>query len=101
MSSTHIFISIFMLCDFLQDPDLFKPDRWAPDHPSAAKMKELFFPFSLGKRNCIGQNLANLEMKVVLAQVCRSFHLELVSDPDHDYFLTLKPVNAHMRVHSV
>jgi cytochrome P450 len=85
----------------VKDPDLFKPDRWAPDHPSAAKMRELFFPFSLGKRNCIGQNLANLELKVVLAAVCRSFRFELASEVDHDYFLTLKPVNAHMRVHSV
>ena len=39
-----------MLCDFLQDPDLFKPDRWAPDHPSAAKMKELFFPFGMPEK---------------------------------------------------
>ena len=71
------FIYIFVLYNIWKDPDLFKPDNWAPDHPSAAKMKELFFPLSLSKRNCIGQNLAN--MKVVLAQVCRNFRLELVS----------------------
>jgi cytochrome P450 len=85
----------------VKDPDLFKPGRWASDHPSAANMKELFFPFSLRKRNCVGQNLANLEMKVALAAVCRSFRFELASEVDHNYFLTLRPVNVRMRAYSV
>jgi cytochrome P450 len=83
-----------------QDPEAFKPDRWLPSDPDAEKLKELYHPFSMGKRNCVGQNLALLEMKMVLATVFRSFRFELVSEVDHDYFLTLKPINAHMRVYN-
>lgn len=53
----------------------------------------------MGKRNCVGQNLAMFEMKMVLATVFKSYRFELVSEVDHDYFMTLKPTNAHVRVH--
>ena len=82
-----------------QDPELFDPDRWAPDNPDAEKLKELYYPFSMGKRSCVGQNLAALEIKLILASVLRSFRFELISQPGMDYFLTLKPTNTHMRVH--
>jgi cytochrome P450 len=82
-----------------QDPESFDPDRWAPDNPEAEKLKELYYPFSLGKRNCVGQNLAALEIKLILASVLRSFRFELVSQPGMDYFFTLKPTNTHMRVY--
>ena len=55
-------------------------------------------PFSLGKRNCVGQNLAKLEIKLILATLYKSFAFELTSEVVVDFFLTLKPLNAHMRV---
>ena len=81
-----------------QNPEDFDPDRWAPDAVDADKLKELFMPFALGKRNCVGQNLANLETKLVLASLYKSFSFELTSEVVVDYFITIKPVNAHMRV---
>ena len=95
-SSTSTFTSSFT--STRQNPEGFDPDRWAPDAADADKLKELFTPFSLGKRNCVGQNLANLETKLVLATLYKSFSFELTSEVVVDYFLTLKPVNAHMRV---
>ena len=83
----------------MQDPELFDPDRWASGSPDAEKLKENFFPFALGKRNCVGQNLAMLEIKLILASVLRSFRFELISEPGIDYFLTLKPTNVHMKVY--
>ena len=53
----------------------------------------------MGKRSCVGQNLAMLEIKLILASVLRSFRFQLISQPGMDYFLTLKPTNTHMRVH--
>ena len=81
-----------------QNPEGFDPERWAPDAVDADKLKELYMPFSLGKRNCVGQNLANLEAKLLLATLYKSFSFELTSEVVVDYFLTLKPVNAHMKV---
>ena len=78
----------------VQDPDKFIPERWAPENPEAEILKELYFPFSLGKRNCVGQNLASLQTKIVLASVFKSFRFELQSPVEADYFLTLKAVAA-------
>lgn len=36
-----------------------------------------FRPFETGARNCLGQNLAILEARVVLALCCRKFEFEL------------------------
>ena len=78
----------------IQDPNKFNPERWAPENPEAEKLKELYFPFSLGKRNCVGQNLASLQTKLVLASVFKSYRFELQSAVEADYFLTLKAVAA-------
>ena len=52
-----------MLRSHISQPDEFLPDRWDEAHPEYALLKSLFLPFSAGKRNCIGMNLALLEMR--------------------------------------
>ena len=42
----------------------------------------------------MGQNLASLQTKIVLASVFKSFRFELQSAVEADYFLTLKAVAA-------
>ncbi len=50
----------------------------------------MFMPFSLGKRSCIGQNLALLELKVILANIIRNFDFEMIGSPTLDVFVTYK-----------
>ncbi|KAK8093495.1 hypothetical protein PG997_000180 [Apiospora hydei] len=56
-------------------PNRFIPDRWlvSPGHALYPRDKEAWRPFEKGPRNCIGQELALLEVKVVLAMVLRDF----------------------------
>ncbi|KAL7797388.1 cytochrome P450 [Trichoderma ceciliae] len=55
----------------------FLPERWIsaqghPIHPN----KDAWRPFSMGPRNCIGQELAMVEIKLVAAMVCRDFDIQ-------------------------
>ena len=59
------------------DPFTFVPSRWLPSAQSPlAADKEAYIPFSKAPRGCIGQELAMLELKTVLAMVCRDFAFE-------------------------
>ena len=60
------------------DAHLFKPDRWLDDAYIAALPAGAYRPFERGPRNCIGQELAMLEGKVVLACVARGLVFEKV-----------------------
>ena len=90
--------------DIWQNPNEFDPLRF---HPSNAEGRDpyAYMPFSAGYRNCIGQNFALNEEKVVIATIVSRFRLALV--PDHevkerptgilktqnDILLTLQPPN--------
>jgi cytochrome P450 len=51
------------------DPDSFKPDRWSK---SDEAMEASLTPFSTGKRNCIGQNLAWEELYIAVNSLMRA-----------------------------
>jgi cytochrome P450 len=42
--------------------------------------KRAFIPFSTGVYNCVGQKLAMMEMRVVVANLLRSFEIEFAGD---------------------
>lgn len=102
-----LFIVSIILVNLWQDPEKFLPERWLEDDPfgEKEKLKELFFPFALGKRNCVGQNLAKMELKLVLATLLRAFRFELQMGAEEevvrDYFLTLKPSQAFFKVFEI
>ena len=60
-------------------PDDFVPERWlalAPGDP-LHPIKGAYRPFSHGPRNCIGQELAMMELKVFMALTARQFDITL------------------------
>jgi cytochrome P450 len=62
--------------DIYPEPRQFKPERFLEREFSAYE----FFPFGGGKRRCIGEALAQLELKLVLATIISHYELELISD---------------------
>lgn len=60
----------------------FDPERWLPrpvDNGKQPHNTQAFVPFGAGPRICPGRNLAMLEIRAVLAMLCRNFDLEPVN----------------------
>lgn len=62
--------------DIYPEPQQFKPERFLEREFDSYE----FFPFGGGKRRCIGEALAMLELKLVLATIVAEYDLELKSD---------------------
>lgn len=60
------------------DPDSFKPERWLSSEPPLKK--NAYRPFELGARNCIGQELAQVELRLIMALTVREFDFDPVYD---------------------
>ncbi|KAI0512527.1 cytochrome P450 monooxygenase [Xylaria bambusicola] len=62
------------------EPRVFAPERWTGENPDkyARDRKEALKPFSYGPRNCLGQQLANHEVRLILGKVAWHFDLELM-----------------------
>ncbi len=75
-----------------EEPERFDPERFTPEN-SAGRPKYAYFPFSGGPRQCIGNNFATMEAKLILAAVAQRYRLSLV--PGHpvesEPSFTLKP----------
>lgn len=60
-------------------PEDFIPERWLDAESGTKDMKSALTPFSLGPRNCIGQNLARAELYIAASKIIRSFKIRIDS----------------------
>ncbi|EAW10448.1 cytochrome P450 [Aspergillus clavatus NRRL 1] len=82
--------SIFHSSTNFAEPDAFVPERWLKnqadeneaDNPFAGDKKEALQPFSYGPRNCLGQHLANAEMRLILTKVLWHFDMDLCPESE-------------------
>ena len=84
---------------WITNSNTFDPDRWLDSNPQLPILKQMFMPFSAGKRSCIGQNMAMFQLRILTAHFIHYFDFELMSEPSFEYFLTLKPRSMMMKVH--
>ncbi|KAH8160454.1 hypothetical protein CIB48_g7779 [Xylaria polymorpha] len=64
------------------DPNEFHPERFLGDSKYANDAREALKPFFTGSRDCIGQNLALIEMRLILAHMVFNFDMKRTADPN-------------------
>ncbi|RYP62290.1 hypothetical protein DL769_007360 [Monosporascus sp. CRB-8-3] len=70
-------------------PDQFLPERWLPEakndqsSPYYNDRRSTLQPFSVGPRSCIGRNMAEQEMRLILARLLWNFDLELCPESNN------------------
>ncbi|XP_075043702.1 vitamin D 25-hydroxylase isoform X2 [Mixophyes fleayi] len=59
---------------YWSDPEIFYPERFLDSNGQFIK-KEAFVPFSLGRRHCLGEQLARMELFLFFTALLQRFHL--------------------------
>lgn len=77
---------------YFKDPLRFDPDRFLPER-EALIPKYAYFPFSGGRRVCIGNHFALTEGQIILDTLAKRFSMELVSRRAMKFkpLITLRP----------
>lgn len=89
-------VNVWFSCSLLhQDPANwgdnahdFHPERFANGISTACKNPNLFVPFGMGIRTCIGQNFVMTELKIVLSLMLSKFIFSL--SPEYKHLVTYK-----------
>lgn len=75
------------------EPKAFWPERWLisdgllPEPAGFTHNPNALLAFSYGPANCVGKNLALLEMRMVLCGIMQKFKLEFEGGWDHTLWL--------------
>jgi len=59
-------------------PNTFDPSRFMPNAPPPPRFA--YLPFGAGPRICVGAQFALTEVVIILASICKRFHVSLIDD---------------------
>jgi len=70
--------------EYFPEPEVFKPERFLTDDRKVKRCDQLI-PFSIGKRQCIGESLARMELFLYFTSMLQRFSFESVEGEDLDF----------------
>ncbi|KAJ5713882.1 uncharacterized protein N7483_011063 [Penicillium malachiteum] len=80
--STHHYASYHSSANFFV-PEAFIPERWlGSDARFQDDKRDVVQPFSLGPRNCLGRNLAYIEIRMILSKLLFNFDLQICKESE-------------------
>ncbi|OMP02251.1 Cytochrome P450 [Corchorus olitorius] len=71
------------------DSYIFNPNRFANGITGACKIPQVYMPFGVGPRVCLGQNLAMVELKLLISLLLSNFSFSLSPNYTHSPVLRL------------
>ena len=85
-------------------PQQFMPERWLTSRAGTHEghNTKAFVPFGAGPRFCPGRNLALLEIKAVIAMLCRNFSISKPADAkpvEEQFGFLMAPTNLSVEMH--
>lgn len=75
-----------------KDPDVFDIDRFSEENEKKLP-RNSYIPFSVGKRNCVGQYLGQLMAKITISRFLKNFDIEEVEG--FEYRKTSMPIYGY------
>jgi len=78
---------------YWKDPEKFEPERFDPriwGRDEIARREKAFFPFSLGRRRCIGERFAMVQLVMAVSHIVNNYTISLPPGTDHNKVLELK-----------
>lgn len=63
-----------------KDPFSYHPERFLGDDRFASDRRDALQPFHLGARNCLGRNLAYVEMRLIICRILFNFDLRIAEE---------------------
>ncbi|KAG8197710.1 hypothetical protein JTE90_001634 [Oedothorax gibbosus] len=71
--------------DYWDEPEIFKPERFLSADGKEVVKNECWIPFSMGKRACPGETLANVEVFLYATSLLQKFHIKFPEGKRHSF----------------
>lgn len=97
-AGSSIIISPYLLHrdkKYFDDPMKFSPERWTPENRKNIN-RLAYLPFGAGKRSCMGEVFARMQVSIALRKICADFDFFIQGTTRESSTLTLKPKGKMM-----